>query len=174
MSQTAYAVRRGCSHVAVQNAIKTGRLKHSIALDARGVAKIADPELADREWAENTDLSEASAALVEESATRSTTEAEPEDEEDDDGKPTLSEAKRDEAIWKAREAERKFRLAAGELVLASEVASKIAGVFSECRTKLLAIPSRVKQKFPHLTIADLEGIETEIREALTELADGDA
>jgi hypothetical protein len=50
-----YAQERGISHVAVLKAIQSGRLVKSIAHDPAGKPKIADPELADREWAANTD-----------------------------------------------------------------------------------------------------------------------
>lgn len=50
-----YARRRGISHTAVQKAVKTGRLSKSIQFDAGGHAKIIDSDLADREWAANTD-----------------------------------------------------------------------------------------------------------------------
>jgi hypothetical protein len=58
LSLRAYAKRRNCSHVAVRNAIKAGRLVKSV-VDVDGQPKIADPELADREWKANTDLSRA-------------------------------------------------------------------------------------------------------------------
>lgn len=49
LSGRAYATRRGCSHTAVQKAIKTGRITT--------VEGKIDPAVADREWAENTDPS---------------------------------------------------------------------------------------------------------------------
>lgn len=55
MSQREYAKRRGVSQAAVSRAIKAGRLRASVAPGGR----IADPELADREWNEHTDLTRA-------------------------------------------------------------------------------------------------------------------
>lgn len=49
VSQREYARRRGISHVAVQRAIKAGRIS---AVDGK-----VNPEQADREWVQNTDLS---------------------------------------------------------------------------------------------------------------------
>jgi hypothetical protein len=50
----AYARRRGVTPRAVRQAIQSGRLRHSITRDATGNPRI-DPDLADTEWAENTD-----------------------------------------------------------------------------------------------------------------------
>lgn len=54
LSIRGYARRRGCSHVAVLKAIETGRLAQAVVEDAKGRRRI-DPEVADREWAANTD-----------------------------------------------------------------------------------------------------------------------
>lgn len=53
-SLRAYARHRGVTLHAVQAAIDSGRLCESVTRDAHGVRKIADVELADREWAANT------------------------------------------------------------------------------------------------------------------------
>jgi hypothetical protein len=58
-SLRAYAKHREVSAEAVRKAIKSGRLKKAI-VDVRGTPQIADIQLADREWAANTDLSRAS------------------------------------------------------------------------------------------------------------------
>lgn len=53
-----YAAHRGVSHVAVSKAIAAGRLAESVVYVQRGKKrspKIADVELADREWDSNTD-----------------------------------------------------------------------------------------------------------------------
>lgn len=65
ISARAYARHRGCSAPAVLKAIDRGRLRLSIVIDGDGKAKIADVALADREWAENTDLSRASGEIKE-------------------------------------------------------------------------------------------------------------
>jgi hypothetical protein len=64
ISVRAYARHRGCSAPAVLKAIDRGRLRLSIVIEG-GKAKIADVALADREWAENTDLSRASGEIKE-------------------------------------------------------------------------------------------------------------
>ena len=54
VSQRAYAKHRGVVLGAVQKAIKTGRLSHSLTTDARGHKKILSCEAADNEWKVNT------------------------------------------------------------------------------------------------------------------------
>lgn len=58
ISLRAYGRRRGVSVQAVSRAIATERLRESVVW-RRGIPKIADPDLADREWTSNTDLSRA-------------------------------------------------------------------------------------------------------------------
>lgn len=53
-SLRAYAKHRGVSLAAVQTAIDAGRLRESVTRDEHGTRKIADVELADREWRANT------------------------------------------------------------------------------------------------------------------------
>jgi hypothetical protein len=71
----AYAKYRKCSKNAVSKAIKRGRLKLSVVYDAAGQPKIADAAIADREWAENTDLSRAPGDVKERNARRELTAA---------------------------------------------------------------------------------------------------
>jgi hypothetical protein len=169
MSQRAYARRRGVTHTAVQKAIRERRLRDSIQ-DGR----IIDPDLADREWAENTDYTDAPKAVIEHAESVAPRAAEPAPLQPVTGAApaalTLSEASIAEKHWKAKTAELKFRQEAGELVPAESVAAKLEDTFRTCRTKLLGIPSRARQALPHLTLQDLAALESLVREALEELA----
>src|SRR5690242_106195 len=71
MTLTAYAARRGVSPKAVSKAVAAGRLSASVTRDQHGSPKIADPDLADREWEANT------RARVEYVAPATPTDAEP-------------------------------------------------------------------------------------------------
>lgn len=53
MTQAEYARHRGCADQVVAKAITEGRLSQSVTYGPKG-EKIIDPELADKEWAENT------------------------------------------------------------------------------------------------------------------------
>lgn len=179
LSMRAYARRRGTSAVAVLRAIRRGRLKACLVLDEKGKAKIADPVLADAEWEANTDLSRAPGYVKERAATRRTEQqAEPpETDGRGDGPLSLTEASAQEKGWKAKLAELDYRKKSGELVELSEVAARdrklmarLSEQFQQCRTKILAVPSRAKAAIPHLTATDVRTIDALLREALEALA----
>jgi hypothetical protein len=174
MSMRAYGKRRGVSHVAVQRAVKLGRLRASIVRDAEGrFLGIRDPELADREWAANTDytdapqLSPAPPAPVH----RVQVDAPPSDSEDDG---SLLHATRREKMAKAKLAELKLAQESGELVPVRDVERKVRDEYAAVKVRLLGIPSRARQALPHLSLADIAAIEALVREALEELAGGAA
>lgn len=56
MTVNAYAKKRGCTHVAVWKAIKTGRLVKSITKNPKGKI-IIDEQMANAEWEVNSDAS---------------------------------------------------------------------------------------------------------------------
>ena len=173
----AYARHRGCSHPAVLNAIKSGRLRDSVR-----DGKIVDVALADREWARNTVLAEAPVyvrereAAREVAATRAPADAAQPAPLPADVPPAAelssNEAARIKTYWQARQAELDYRQEAGELVPAGDVRARLGDVFRTCRTKLLGLPGRLRQALPHLTHADQEVAENLVREALEDLAAG--
>ena len=57
----------------------------------------------------------------------------------------------------------------GSLVPADKVEREWADVFRTVRAAILAIPSRVQQRLPHLGQADVSALDREIRDALTEV-----
>lgn len=60
----------------------------------------------------------------------------------------------------------------GELVSAVEVERQWSDVLRTVRAGLLAVPSRILQRCPHLNAQDGVEIDLEVREALKELASG--
>jgi len=185
ISLRAYAKHRGTSVVAVSRAVKSGRLRASVTKDHRGQPKIADIALADKEWAENTDLTRAPAFVKERGLDVQTSAPAPGAPPGEtssapapdgpappaDGRElSLSEASAEEKRWRAKIAEQQYRQRAGELVDAKEVADRITHVFTICRTKLLAIPSKAKSAIPALTHADVATLDDLVRQALEELA----
>ena len=69
----------------------------------------------------------------------------------------------------ADRAELANQLTRRELVPAAEVEAEWARVCVGFRARLLAVPSRVHQHLPHLTPAEVEAVDREVRDALTEL-----
>lgn len=58
----------------------------------------------------------------------------------------------------------------GELLPAADVEHEWATALRDLRAALLALPSRVHARLPHLSTHDIQIIDREIRDALTELA----
>lgn len=167
MSQRAYAKHRGVSHVAVQRAVKSGRLGAAVVN-----GKIADAELADRLWAQNTDYTDAPASVLAQAARNAGT-VNAEDEEDSDGSskdPSIVEANRREKWAKAKLAELKLAREAGNLVSVDEITARFGALITGIRNKLLGVPSRVRQQV-ELPLSTIALIESLIREALEDVAD---
>lgn len=184
LSLRAYARHRadlglpGSSLQAVQRARDKGR----ITLEPDGTI---DPARADREWALNTDLTDAPGTVVEAharvigpAAAAGLVKPHPSEPVGDNAAPslgkTLPENNAVKAYWQAKTAELDFKEAAGELVPAVGVKAELESVFRSCRTKLLGIPSRARQLLPGLSVADVGVIENLVREALEDLAKGEA
>lgn len=182
----------GTSAMAVSKAVKNGRLKRSVVRDHNGDPKIADPELADREWAAATDHSKAPIAIRERAAVRPPAAApsrvprpplpvvDPgasppprspgEEGVEEPESLNLHEEQARVAFWKAHTAELDYRARAGELIEAKDLEGRLVDVFSGCQKKLLGVPARARQQDPTLTAAHLALIEDLIREALEDLA----
>lgn len=62
--------------------------------------------------------------------------------------------------------------ARGELVPAAQVAATWRGILTGVRARFLAVPSRVRTALPHLSRTEVDVIEREVRDALTECANG--
>ena len=181
LSLRAYARHRadnglpGASLQAVQRARDRGR----ITLEPDGSV---DPERADREWAANTDLSEAPVAVVAAHARLAapapgrTTPPTPATATEPVAVlgASLAENNAAKVYWQARQAELKFRQAAGELVPVVEVRRELETKFRTCRTRLLGIPTRAAAELPELGPTGIQRLESFVREALEELAEGKA
>ncbi len=176
LSLSAYGRRRGVSTKAVSKAVETERLKASVSYNENGQPKINDPELADREWDANTDLTRAPAYVKDRAAARapvSVTDDDPfadlaEPVAEDETPGSVAQSSEREKYWKAKIAELKFKKEARELCDASEFEKRIADLVSVFKSRMLGLPSRVKQADPTLTFEQLNLIDELIRAALNE------
>lgn len=57
-----------------------------------------------------------------------------------------------------------------DLLPAAEVEREWTGIMRQVRAGVLAVPSRLRQTLPHLSAADMDAIDTELRRALEDLA----
>ena len=146
---------------AVAEAIKSGRLRESLVLDEFGTKKIGDLALADQEWERNTDPQRRINVAGGVDVIRRVT---PESAGTGDEELATSTERLKSA--QADLAELKYAEAAGELVPAADVLREWADVLSSVRTRLLGVPTQIKQALPHLTVAEVQILEATIREAL--------
>jgi hypothetical protein len=82
---------------------------------------------------------------------------------------TLTQASAIEKHWKAKLAKLEYKKKAGLLIEAAEVELRLVDTFTACRTKLLGVPTRARQRLPHLAPEDTAVLEELVREALEEL-----
>jgi phage terminase Nu1 subunit (DNA packaging protein) len=61
--------------------------------------------------------------------------------------------------------------ARGETVLASEIEAEWSGILRGVRAGILAAPSRVGARLPHLSVHDIAVVDEELRQVLTELGE---
>jgi len=147
LSQRAYARRRGVSQAAVWKAIQTGRIST--------VGGKIDPETADREWAENTDLSKPRNSITGEPKRRRPTD-EPSApmclprvgrgsrENDEAGsRSTYAAARAAREMCLAQIARLELEERMRQLVRRDEVQAAAATAARMARETLLAIPQRV-------------------------------
>jgi hypothetical protein len=190
LSLTAYAKRRGVSPVAVSKAVAAGRLSASVTRDDRGAPKIADPELADREWTANTRprIDHPPAAPRAPVADREPSPEPPPPPDRPRLAPVSAPALDDVPDYNESRARREAAAARkevahadiaemdrderrGELVSVAEARADVIDRFAIVRTRLLGIPSRVAQRMPHVAGEVVPVLDDLLREALEELAD---
>ncbi|MBA2706662.1 MAG: hypothetical protein H0U59_02510 [Gemmatimonadaceae bacterium] len=142
---------------AISKAISDGRIRDAV-VRVNDVPKIADPDLADRELDAN------SRPRIDRASDRSGDKVAPHEVAEYYESRALREATRAQ-FDVIRLAEKR-----GELVNAKEMESRLVSVFTQCRTRLLSIPTRARQRDSSLSSMQVDLFDTLIREALEVLA----
>lgn len=171
ISVRAYADSRGISHTAVQKAIKSGRLVKCLTKSASGAVKIADANLADKEWAANTDQSKPLNVISGEPNRRRATattpfelrqsegmpaksskkavptqESEPAVEisaQDFGGGPSYAKSRAIREAYQARLSRLEYEEKAGKMVPADKTRVVIFNAARRCRDMLMSVADRV-------------------------------
>lgn len=185
LSLREFGERLGVSGEAVRKAIATGRIPADCVGErrlrgGRTWPIIIDPERAAKAWGYNTDPTwqrdnaKISAAKRGKRPSRPSSAPPP----IDSGQlaagatvPTITQSKAVAEAYKARLLKLEYDEKAGRLLPADTVKIEIASMIATVRTRLLGVPTKAKQRIPHLTRDDVNEIEDLIREALEELAD---
>jgi len=138
ISQREYARRRGVSHAAVQHAVSAGRIS---TVDGK-----IDPELADKEWRENTDQSKPRNRITgSPKQTRVPGEpSEPMGSGGGNGSATgYAKARAARELYQAQLAKLELDRRRGEVVRADEVRVGAFNMARKARDQLIALPERV-------------------------------
>ena len=167
----------GGTLAAVQTAIKAGRIKY---LQVDGAKKINQAE-ADIAWSETTNGGQAAAQgkpLGPGAPAAPRLPTPPADPPTDDGDElpggiSYAGARAAREKYMAELAKLEFLEKSGKLVDAEAVARRWEQVIGISRTKVLALPSKIRTRLPKLTAADVAVVEQLVRETLDELAAGD-
>lgn len=91
----------------------------------------------------------------------------------DDELPPYTESQARKAFEQANLLELERKQKEGLLLPVDQVEKVWANSITIAKTKLLAVPSRLRQRIPHLTLEEIAIAEALIRESLEELASGD-
>lgn len=180
ISVNAYAKERGISHEAVRQAIKSGRLKASVVYE-NGKPKIADPDLADREWAENTDQSKPRNRITGDPKHRRAPGEQMKPMSMESGEidpargrsgPSYTTSRAIREAYMARLAKLEFEEKAGKLVNADEVRLAIFNAARAARDILMGLPHRVAPLILGITDQHeaIRILTDEMRRAAAELA----
>jgi hypothetical protein len=147
----------GTTHRAVQVAIRDGRIVKAV------VDNKIDAAVADAEWSDTT---------LEDRVPLTGPTAPSSDDEDDlpADVPSLKESRARREAAEAALAEIELAEKRRELVPAKDVESKLVNVIAQCKTKLLGVAARARQRDPALTGQQVELLTDLLREALDDLA----
>ncbi len=140
------AKRLGCTHSSLSAAVHERRLTAGVDLD-HGQVVVTDADAAAKQW-------EAIASIPA-----------------GDRNAEFRAARTRREVAMARRAEIELAQLEGSVVDVDEVRAGVVNKFTIVKTHLLGIPSRMRQRDPTLTAAQITLFDDLIREALTELAD---
>ncbi len=175
---SAFARMRGISSQAVKLAIESGRLKNGARKKENGKYEV-NPEVANLEWSMNTNHSMRRNVK---DPTQKYIDTTPEpyvkpgvdrvQTKTSDAQESIAESRAMFERYKALLAKQEYEENAGKLVDAEAVKAEWFKLITEAKTKLLALPSKIKAVLPHLKISEVAAIERVLRETLESLSDG--
>ena len=174
MNLTAYAAHRkanglrGASHVAVLKAIQTGRLI-SPAVERKGRGWDINPEIADQQWADATHPADRGTGHHRGKGPA----VQRQEIEVPQGVPPRAVSESVLAAVKAKRETIALRKDEGMLLPTDQVEKVWANAVTIARTKLLAIPTRARQRIPHMSLEEVAIVEELIRETLEDLSSGE-
>lgn len=172
ITKSEFARRKGVTPQAVDGAIKSQRI--GITHDGNGRPRL-DWEIASEQWDKS-----ARSRITNKTPSTITEQQIEEAEEvllndsDDDENPDASEYFINRAVtekYKAKRERQKYLQEKGELVRADDVKLAWTKITVAVKTRVQAIPAKVKIAIPRLNVNEMELLDDMIQEALSEIAD---
>ena len=179
---------RGATHVSVLRAIKNDRLRPP-AVERQGKGWKIDPVLADEQWAQATDptprgtnanqaqeprpKSATPASQAPPRTSRSPALALADEAQEPAEIPSYNDSRARSEFEKANILEMDRKAKANSLLPREDVFQAWDAAVNITRPAMLGVPSKAKQRIPHLTPEEVEILMDLIREALNGLAAGD-
>lgn len=178
MSFAEYAAHRGVSRPAVTYAVQRGKIP--VHTDEKGERYLLAEE-ADDAWTKNAEPFRGRRNIGGKAVRTESPDPEPATAPQDSGPPSpgsnippLYQSKAIKEAFFARAAKLKYETDMGKVVPAEEVKSRWDQIVSISRTKILGIPSKMRQRVPEMSHESYLILEEIVREALEELADAEA
>lgn len=144
---TAYAKTKGVSVEAVSKAVRVGRLSKSVVFDANNKPRLM-PDLADQEWAANTDKAQQRVPAVPPPRPEPQPEPEPSQEP---RTATFQQARTLREAYMARLARLEFEEKSKQVVRVEAVKNEAFKVARTVRDNLLNIPDRIAAELANET-----------------------
>lgn len=181
VTKSEFARRKGVTPQAIDGAIKSQRI--GVTHDGKGRPRL-DFEIASEQWDKTA---RARVTNAQPKAAATITEEDIEEAEagllydgDDDENPDAQQYFINRAVtekYKAKRERQKYFQEKGELVRADDVKMAWTKITGAVKTRVQAIPAKVKIAIPRLTVDEMETLDDMIQESLSEIADwklGDA
>lgn len=172
VTKSEFARRKGVTPQAIDGAIKSQRL--GVTHDGKGRPRL-DWEIASEQW------DKTARARVTNTQPKMITEDEIDEaeavllnDEDDDESPDAQQYFINRAVtekYKAKRERQKYYQEKGELVRADDIKLAWTKITVAVKTRVQAIPAKVKIAIPRLTVDEMELLDDMIQEALSEIAD---
>lgn len=137
-----FARRVGCSDVAVHKAIKSQKIVKGFVYGKDGKGKI-DPEVAAQEWGKNFDPNYTSNPKLRQTIGEAAGSSIPEDSVATRSGSSIADAKRAQAILKAKLLDIELKEKQGKLVDKALVYQSLFAAGQEVRAAILAVPDRI-------------------------------
>jgi phage terminase Nu1 subunit (DNA packaging protein) len=165
------------SVVAVNKHIRSGKLTST--KNSAGVT-VVDPVVADREWDTNVDKTRKRGNGLKNDFDADRGDgidldlafADSANTDVDDEDMTFAQASTIQKKYQAKLAKIEYEETIGKLIPVAEIQTEWSKIILSLKTKILSVPTSVRQQDPSLTLDQILLIEKNIRDALTEFADG--